>query len=230
MRRRLNEQGLYKLQPLKKPLLSDIHRHNRLKWAKNNKKCDWSKVIFTDESTFSQFGKPKKVWRKRGEKIKVATVKHSAKVHVYGCFAEKGFGQIYCFTDNLNADKLCEIYKHTLLPTAITFFGEDKDKWILQEDNDPKHLSKKAQNWKVDNQINRLSWSSQSPDLNPMENVWAVLKANVSKYKPASAKELVRVIKKEWKALDPTFAKNLVISMQNRISSIISNEGDHLLY
>jgi hypothetical protein len=149
---------------------------------------------------------------------------------VYGCFAEKGFGQIYCFTDNLNADKLCEIYKHTLLPTAITFFGEDKDKWILQEDNDPKHLSKKAQNWKVDNQINRLSWPSQSPDLNPMENVWAVLKANVSKYKPASAKELVRVIKKEWKSLDPTFAKNLVISMQNRISSIISNEGDHLLY
>ena len=42
-----------------------------------------------------------------------------------------------------------------------------------------------------------------------MENVWAVLKANVSKYKPASAKELVRVIKKEWKALDPTFAKKL---------------------
>src|SRR5208282_1854620 len=48
VRRRLNEEGLYKLQPLKKPLLSDTHRDNRLKWAKKNKKTDWSKVIFTD--------------------------------------------------------------------------------------------------------------------------------------------------------------------------------------
>ena len=61
VRRRLNEQGLYKLQPLKKPLLSDTHRDNRLEWAKKNKKTDWSKVIFTDETTISQFSKPKKV-------------------------------------------------------------------------------------------------------------------------------------------------------------------------
>ena len=50
---------------------------------------------------------------KKGEKIKVTTVKQSAKVYVYGCFSEKGFGQIHCFTDNLNADKLCKIYKNT---------------------------------------------------------------------------------------------------------------------
>src|SRR5579871_2740534 len=40
VRRRLNEQGLYKLQPLKKLLLSDTHRDNRLEWAKKNKKTD----------------------------------------------------------------------------------------------------------------------------------------------------------------------------------------------
>ena len=61
VRRRLNEQGLYKLQPLKKPLLSEAHRDNRLEWAKKNKKTDWSKVIFTDETTIFQFSKPKKV-------------------------------------------------------------------------------------------------------------------------------------------------------------------------
>ena len=40
VKRRLNEQGLYKLQPLKKPLLSDDHRENRLKWAMDNKNTD----------------------------------------------------------------------------------------------------------------------------------------------------------------------------------------------
>lgn len=228
--RRLNEQGLYKLQPLKKPLLSDTNRDNRLEWAKKNKKTDWSKVIFTDETTISQFSQPKKVWRYKGEKVKAPTVKHSAKVHIYGCFSEKGFGEIYCFTENLNSELLCTIYKKTLLPSARKFFEEDDNSWKLQEDNDPKHTSGKAQKWKDENDINRISWPSQSPDLNPMENVWAVLKANISNYKPTSTKHLIKIIKKEWKKLDGVFAENLVLSMKNRISLIINNEGDHILY
>jgi transposase len=230
VKRRLNEQGLYKLKPLLKPLLLDKHRSSRFKWAKANKNTDWSKVIFTDETSISQFGKPKQVWRQRGEIIKAPTVKHSLKVHVYGCFSEKGFGNICCFTNNLNADLLCTIYKTTLLPSAGIFFGKHNHSWILQEDNDPKHTSKKAQKWRTDNQVKRISWPSQSPDLNPMENVWAVLKANVSNHKPTSTKELIRIIKKEWKKLDKTFAENLVLSMKNRISLVLSNKGDHILY
>ena len=171
VRRRLNEQGLYKLQPLKKPLLSDTHIDNRLEWAKKNKKTDWSKIIFTDEITISQFSKPKKVWRYKGEKVKVLTVKYSAKIHVYGCFSEKGFENIYYFTENLNSELLCTIYKKTLLSSARNFFGEDDNNWKLQEDNDPKHTSGKVQNWKDKNNIKRISWLSQSPDLNPIENV-----------------------------------------------------------
>src|SRR5579871_4072660 len=230
VRRRLNEQGLYKLQPLKKPLLSDTHRDNRLEWAKKNKKTDWSKVIFTDEITISQFSKPKKVWRYKGEKVKAPTVKHSAKVHVYGCFLEKRFGNIYCFTENLNSELLCTIYKKTLLPSARNFFREDDNSWKLQEDNDPKYTSGKVQEWNDNNDINKIFWPSQSPNLNPMENVWAVLKANVSNYKPTSVKYLIKIIKREWKKFDRVFVENLVLLMKNRISLIINNEGNHILY
>src|SRR5579871_4331018 len=61
IRRRLNKQGLYKLQLLKKLFLLDIYRDNKLEWAKKNKKTDWSKIIFTDKTTISQFSKLKKV-------------------------------------------------------------------------------------------------------------------------------------------------------------------------
>ena len=149
---------------------------------------------------------------------------------MYGCFSGKGFGRIYCFTNNLNADLLCTIYKNTLLPSAKTFFGKDNNTWSLQEDNDPKHRSRKAKDWKADHQVKSLSWPSQSPDLNPIENVWAVLKAHVSIYKPSSVKELIQVIKKEWKKLNNVFAENLVASMKNHVSLILSNEGDHLLF
>ena len=158
------------------------------------------------------------------------TVKHSARVHVYACFSEKGFGKLYFFTQILNAELLCTIYKSTLLPSAITFFGKDNNNWILQEDNDPKHRSKKAQDWRFKNKVKCLSWPSQSPDLNPMENVWAILKANVNNHKPNSVKELIKIIQKEWKKFDNIFAQNLVISMKNGVSLLLSNGGNHILY
>jgi hypothetical protein len=123
VKRRLNKQGLYKLKPLLKPLLLDTYRDNRLKWARANRNTDWSKVIFTDEISISQFSRPKKVWRQKGEIVKVPTVKHSGKVHVYRYFSKKRFGNIYCFTNNLNSDLLCTIYKTTLLPSAGIFLA-----------------------------------------------------------------------------------------------------------
>ena len=156
-------------------------------------------------------------------------MKHSAKVNIYGCFSEKGFGNIYCFTENLNSELLCIIYKKTILSSARNFFGEDNNSWKLQEDNDPKHTSGKVQKWKNNNHINRISWLLQSPDLNLIENVWAVLKANINNYKLTSRKDLIGIIKKEWKTLNKGFAKNLVISMKNRISYVLYNKRDHIL-
>ena len=71
MRNRLNKQGLYKLQLLKKPLLLDTHRDNRLKWAKANKKTDWSKIIFTDETTISQFSNQRKSGEKEVKRLRL---------------------------------------------------------------------------------------------------------------------------------------------------------------
>ena len=87
------------------------------------------------------------------------------KVYIYRYFSKKDFGNIYCFTENLNSKLLYIIYKKTLLPSARKFFREDDNNWKLQDDNDPKHTSGKAQNWKDENDIKRIFWSSQSLDL-----------------------------------------------------------------
>ena len=142
IRRRLNEAGGKFVKEISKPLLSERHRANRLKWAKEHENFDQDNVIFTDESTFQLYLSNRKVWQFIGRRKVFRTVKHAQKVHVWGCFAASGFGKLICFQRNLDAIFMCTIYEKGLLPSAQELFGEGNIEWILQEDNDPKHRSK----------------------------------------------------------------------------------------
>ena len=226
VRRRLNEAGLQSLRPTFAPLLNKKCRKARLAWAKENKTTNWNTVLFSDESTFETNRKITRVWRRRGEVVARGTVKHPVKVQVWGCLTSKGFGQISCFSGNLNAKKLRSIYRKTMLPSAEVAFGK-KRKWTLQEDNDPKHVSVRANNWKKENGVVRMNWPSQSPDMNPIEHVWAILKANVANHRPNSKKSLIKWIRREWKRLPSSYAEHLIQTMDRGVNTLIRANGDN---
>ena len=74
------------------------------------------------------------------------------------------------------------------------FRANNKD-WILQEDNDPKHSSHLCTSWKAENDIASSDWPSQSPDANPIENVWCVVKRKLAGRCAFTLKYLSRRIK-----------------------------------
>jgi transposase len=230
IRRRLKEPGAKFSAPLSKPLLTEKHRQNRLRWAEATRDIDWNRVIFSGETTVRLNQLKRFVWNLPGRRKVVRTVKYPIKVNVWGCFSSNGFGRVYCFRENLKADLLCTIYKRCLLPTARDHFGPNSADWKLVEDNDPKHMSQLANEWRSKHGVRRLDWPSMSPDLNPIENVWKLLKVNLGKKHLRTYKSLVSAIKKEWKAFPMDLTTNLVRSMKNRISDVIVSKGDFIMY
>lgn len=163
----------------------------------------------------------------RYRKLVVRRVKHPQKIHVWGSFSKNGFGNLVLFTENLNASKMVELYNTGLVPSAEFLFDGD---WTLQEDNDPKHTSKLAKQWKEDNLIDRLEWPANSPDLNPIENIWRIMKIKVAKYHPENLIQLRAAIILSWRSLPKNLAQNLVNSMQPRINKLLEVNGDSIDY
>ena len=189
----------------------------------------WDRVLFSDETTFLLHGKKSKTWYIPPKKKALRTIKHPAKVHVWACFAQNGFGQIYFFTSNLNSEKMCEIYKKALLPSVAKLFPKNTD-WYLQEDNDPKHGSKLAMDWKMKNEIEVIQWPSCSPDQNPIENLWQILKMKMSSKQVNTIKGLKSEIKKAWNQLPKDLAYKLAQSMKKRLKALVDAGGDYTMY
>ena len=156
-------------------------------------------------------------------------MKFSLKVNVWGCFSEQGFGRICCFTPDLNSEFLCNhIYRNALLPSARHHFA--RSPWFLLENNDPEHRSNYTSTWKSAHRIVTLPWPSMSPNVNPIENFWSILKTKIAYRRPHTIKDLIKAINKEWNNFPKELALRLINSTKNRIEALIDASGDCTMY
>ncbi len=73
-----------------------------------------------------------------------------------------------------------------------------------------------------------LDWPGDSPDLNPIEGVWSLLKGRINKLrpKPYTRKQIEKAIQKEWDSLKPMNIKTLIDSTPARIKAVLTaNDG-----
>lgn len=215
----------------KKPFVSKANLKKRLKFAKDHQHWtseDWQKVLFSDETSIFLHWRGKNiVWRRKNERLlhdcTSKTIKHDKKINVWGCFATNGTGELHKIEGNMNAVMYHSILVHKMVPSAKKLFGDNE--WVFQHDNDPKHTSKLVKNYLENKNIVILKWPAQSPDLNPIENLWAYVKSKMQGYSPSNEDELFDLFKKEWNKIGIEYLNQLVNSMPRRCKAVIENKG-----
>ena len=97
---------------------------------------------------------------------------------------------------------------------------------IFMLDGAPCHRSKLASAFLKSKGVKTLDWPGNSPDLNPIDNLWEILKQKVADKQPSSGKALVDTIKNVWVTeLSGEYCRNLSTSMPRRVHAVIESRG-----
>ena len=97
-------------------------------------------------------------------------------------------------------------------------------------DNDPKHTSKVVAKWLKDSKVKVLEWPLQSPDLNPIENLWAELKKRVRARRPTNLTQLHQLCQEEWDKIHPNYCRKLVEGYPKRLTQVKQFKGNATKY
>ena len=128
------------------------------------------------------------------------------------------------FTGIMNAVRLGQILEAGLLPFIRDIFS---DGHRLFQDNDPKHASHYIEDFFEANNVEWWPSPPESPDLNPIENVWGSMKQYLrTMYKPSNLEELKAGIETFWISLTPDKCKHYIDHLQKVMRKIVQVKGE----
>lgn len=224
-----------------KPLLTQAQKQARLAWAIEHLHWtpqQWAQVVWTDESIFSTEGFGRiYVTRRPDEKYVqsccIPKLRASVSWTVHGSISALGKGPLVVM-DKGWGRWTGRLHREMVLPWVYHFMD-----WVAQhpqnctkhailvEDGASPHTAKLSKQLHEMNGIDKMTWPASSPDLNPIENVWRLLKHRVARRSPRTLAELRQCVEKEWMALELADIAKYTGSMNERCRAVIDASGGH---
>ena len=205
-------------------LIRTVNKKKQLHFAQKYLGENFSDIIFTDECSIQAESHRRFCCRKKGEPPKnKPKPKHPVKVHIWAGISVRGPTAICVFEGKMNAPLFVQILDRTLLPFIEEVFPV---RHRFMQDNDPKHTSRLGQKFLEDHGVNWWHTPPESPDLNPIENLWHELKEFIRReIKPKTKDELVNGILRFWGTVDFVKCKKYIKHLDKVIPKVIELEG-----
>ena len=152
-------------------------------------------------------------------------------VNVWGGFSMRGRTPLVGTIGKFDRYTYRAIIDKYVLPFAFNQH-DGLSTFVLQEDNCGPHRAKSIATYLANEEVTRMKWPAQSPDLNPIENVWGLMKSTLRKRSvyPKSPMHLFHILRDIWNSLPDSYFNNLVASMPKRMRSVREQRGRSTKY
>ncbi len=118
---------------------------------------------------------------------------------IWGAVTSAGVGPLYFLKSTVNAAIYQEMLEHFMLPSADKLYGDAG--FIFQQDLAPAHINKYTKSWFNDHGVIVLDWPANLPDLNPIKNLWSIVKRKMRDTRLNNADAMKAAIKATWASI-----------------------------
>jgi transposase len=227
--RTLHEIGFKSGNSLPKKTLSKINQEKRMEYCLQNRGSTFKHAIFSDESLFMLDATKKLMWYCSIEDriVEENPVPSWGRIHVWGAISKKRKSNLYIFRETVNA----EVYQECLQRALLPMFPLNRYHRIFVQNNASSHTAKSTQAYLRSNNITLMEHPPLSPDLNPIELVWAEMKKNFSsmKYLIKTQGDFELMLKELWENVPQTNIVHYIDHLEQQMKEIIKVNGKHII-
>lgn len=226
----------------KVPIIDANKAVDRLAFARyhKNAKTRWHNVLFVDSKYFYVRRRTsKKLWVRAGDRAQQQGARKGAGLHVYGAFCAAGTVRLIKVTggnyqwqkgiSGVRSAEYIQVLKTQLLPAAKQLFKGKR--WQLLHDGAGPHVKAETKAFLQQQGVKVVAcWPANSPDLNPIENLWAWAQRQINKQDIHTLKDLERAVVAVWRSIPTKMLQNLASSMTTRLHKVEAAKGYPIRY
>ena len=199
-------------------------RRDFCRWVLKKPDLDFSKIIFSDESRICEGPDCSWCYIRRGEwneNVMAAKQKFNKSVMVFGAIGLNFKSSLVICSRSVNSAAYVENLKTCGVITEMDS-RHGPFKWMLMQDGATSHTSRETIDWLRRNITILPGWPPNSPDLNPIEMLWAILKRERHR---VDGPTLEAQVLAAWESISYDTINHLVGSFRRRCEMVLAVEG-----